>query len=187
MQWLYTSPVPSGGVYTSNEPYVNAYNIAETESGPLVLTGVTTGQFSSASVYYFNNYWYPMIGSTLCYSFDPSTGKKVDSTIFSINSKTTYPIIHPANDGGFIVATTCDNFLNSFTVPTLVTLIKTDAHFNIQWQKVFNPNGANYMALGVFPLKDGYEIVGQSNGIVGNKPTVGTFLMETDLNGNLKD
>jgi hypothetical protein len=41
--------------------------------------------------------------------------------------------------------------------------------------------------LGVFPLNNGYEIVGQSNNIVNNKSSVGTFLMKTDLHGNLTD
>jgi hypothetical protein len=187
VQWFYSAPVPPANTNLTGNPYINAYNIAETGSGPIVLTGITNTQFSTASVYYFNNYWYPMIGNTLAYAFDPASGNIVGSAIFDINNKTTYPIIHPANDGGFIIATTGNNFLNSFTVPTMVMLIKTDARFNVQWQKTFNSNGSNYIVLGVFPLNNGYEIVGQSNNIVNNKSSVGTFLMKTDLHGNLTD
>ncbi len=187
VHWHYTAPIPPANTSVTGYPYENAYNIAETNTGPIVLTGISAAQFSSASVYYFNNYWYPMIGSTFVYSFDPATGNKTDSVAFGANSKTTYPIINPTNDGGFIEVTTANNFLNSFTVPTSVLLIKTDEHFNIQWQKNYYPDGNNYMALGVFPLADGYEVIGQSNGILSDKATVGTFLMKADLQGNLKD
>jgi hypothetical protein len=185
--WLYSAPVPPANTNLTGNPYVNAYNIAETNNGPVVLTAITTEQFSSASVYYFNNYWYPMIGNICVYSFNPLTGAKTDSVTFDINNKTTYPIIHPTYDGGFIIAATGNNFLSSFTAPTTVLLIKTDAQFNIQWQKTYYPVGNNYIVLGVFPLADGYEVMGQNNSIINSESNVSTFLMKTDMQGNLRD
>jgi len=186
-QWFNNEPFPPANKYATGNPFINSYNIAETNSGPIVLVSSNASQFAIASIENLYSYWYLMIGYNTVFSYDPNTGNKIDSVTFSINNKSEQPIIHPTNDGGYILAATGNIYLNSFTAPTVILLIKMDAQFNIQWQKTFNPDGGEFIVFGVFPLTDGYEITGQSNSIVNNKSLVGTFLMKTDLQGNIRD
>ena len=186
-QWISYEPQPPANKYLTGNPYINGYNIAPTNSGPIVLVTTNASQFAISSIEDLYIYWYLMIGYTTVFSYDPATGNKLDSVTFSINNKSELPIIQPTKDGGYIIAATGNIYLNSFTAPTVILLIKTDAQFNIQWQQTYNPDGSEFIVFGVFPLGNGYQIIGQSNKIVNNKSIVGTFLMKTDMQGNLKD
>jgi len=184
-QWFYSAPHPPANSSVIGNPYIMGFNIAETNTGPIVIATTNAPGFSVGEDY-FNNYFYSMIGYTTIFSFDPATGSKLDSATFG-NEKTEFPFIHPTNDGGFIIATTANNFLNSLTTPTIMQFTKTDAKLNIQWQKTYNPDGNNYVILGLIPLSDGYEVIGQKNSITNNKPYTGTFFLQIDLQGNIAD
>jgi len=184
INWLNYQPIPNAD---SGVPYINGYNIAENNSGPIATAGITNIGYFLTSYITTDNYLNNLIGAISLISYDPATGKIVDSVNLDMNNETkdNNPFIHPTPDNGYIIAATGNFYSQSPTIPTTIELIKTDAHFNVQWRQTFNPGGANPVAYGLFVLSDGYEIIGVNNYIRNGNTQEDIFFMRTDLEGNI--
>jgi len=189
--WFRNQTVPA---FASTVPFTVGFNIADNNTGaPVAATAITvptltwSGFVTNGAPTYNYNYAYNLIGSIAGISFDPSTGNTIDSTVFGIDNKAIMPVIHATADGGYIMAATGDYFLYNSTFATSVLLIKTDAHFNVQWQKKIAAVGNNYVVFGLSVLSDGYEIIGQNNYINNKKLNNDIFFIKTGLDGNVSD
>jgi hypothetical protein len=174
-KWSKYHPKPDS---TGKSPHVLAYGISDNPGGSVAAVTITLASLVNDI---------RGSGAVKALSFDPTTGNELDSAIFSIDTNTWQPIIHSTPDSGYIIAATGNFYENSPTVPTTVLLIKTDTHFNVQWQKKFDPGGSYYFVYGLYVLSDGYEIIGINSSIIKNVTKEDIFFMKTDLNGNLAD
>lgn len=175
VKWFKNEPVPDS---TAKSPTIAGFIIADDTTGPIATIGITC----PSTV----NFGY-IIGAMKAYSFDPVSGNALDSATFGIDSNVELCFIRATQDGGYIIAGTGNYYKNAPTEPTTILLIKTDAHFNVQWQKKINPGGSFYIDYGVFVLSDGYEITGRNSTIVNTVTKEDLFFMKTDLQGNMTD
>ncbi len=176
-----------------NDVVAGIYNIGESiacsaDAGSVV-AGYVSGPFGYRALNILPNSINQVCGADIVLeAYDAATGYRSDTASFTFEDQSSLTIIKNATDGGYILAATDNFFLANENSTTHIALAKTDAHFNVNWQRTINLPDASTMPLGIFPVDNGYVIIAY---VISDPKNDGSYsdlvFLKTDMNGNLVD